>query len=263
MAPRWYYCEPAWNWAPLPIPDYTFWFVEGGHGELNLGTRKYALQGGMCFLMQPGARPLGSHDPKNCLVVFSFHFTPRNESPALDCPPMLHIRDTAFLVAAAHRAEKLWRRGDEFAQHQTRLCLESLLFQFWDESRQPPQSPLDTAFEQLAERIRREPGKEWTLNGMADDVHLSRAQFVRRFRAQFGQSPARFVIGTRLERAKYLLLETNLTLTQIADALGYTNAQFLARQFKQHYRQTPGEWRREVEKRGLASKSRTVFGNFK
>jgi AraC-like DNA-binding protein len=242
--PRWHHCEAAWHWAPQPLPDYDVWFVAGGRGELRLEEGSFELRAGVCFVVRPGARPLGTHDPRHRLVVFSCHFEPLGNAGELAWPDPMQVRDTAFFMASASRAEKLWRRGDELARLQSRLCVENMLRQLWDEARETPPSPLDTAFEALAEHIRREPGEKWALDGMADTVHLSRAQFVRRFRLQFGQSPARFVIETRLERARQLLRETNLTLDQIAHALGYTNAQFFARQFRQFCGQTPGQWRR-------------------
>lgn len=244
--PSWHRCEPSWHWAPPPLRDFDLWFVASGRGELRLGEQTFELRSGVCFVVRPGARPLGTHDPNQPLLVFYCHFSPLATSIEENFwPDGLMVRDTAFFMACAHRAEKLWRRGDPNARDLARLCVEDLLHLLADEARQPALSPLDLEFESLADRIRREPGQKWPLNAMAATVHLSRAQFVRRFRVQFGCSPAQFVIETRLERARQLLLETHLTLEQIAGALGYANAPFFARQFRQFCGQTPGQWRRK------------------
>ena len=44
-------------------------------------------------------------------------------------------------------------------------------------------------------------------------------------------SPEQFLIHARIDRAKYLLRETDMTIGQIADALGYRDVFYFSRQF--------------------------------
>ena len=48
----------------------------------------------------------------------------------------------------------------------------------------------------------------------------------------------------RIEKAKQLPSETDISLTEIAERVGYNNAQSLQRFFKKYETVTPGEWRR-------------------
>jgi len=52
-----------------------------------------------------------------------------------------------------------------------------------------------------------------------------------------------FVIQTRLELARQLILESGLSLMDIADELGYQDLYFFSRQFKQRYGQPPSTYR--------------------
>jgi AraC family transcriptional regulator of arabinose operon len=74
---------------------------------------------------------------------------------------------------------------------------------------------------------------------LADRTALSRAQFTRRFIAYAGTPPARFVIRARVERAKQLLAETDMTVTQVAATLGYTEVAHFSRQFKRQGGHSP------------------------
>jgi transcriptional regulator GlxA family with amidase domain len=159
------------------------------------------------------------------------------------------VRDINFFVSSAHRAERLWQRGDDAGREHAQSLLVSLLWQLWDEP-QNEVAPADTLLEELAAQIRSAPEQRWTLDDMARQAHLSRAQFTRRFRAAFRASPAQFVIQTRIDRARQLLLETDMTLDQIARALGYADAYFFARQFKQTTGQNPGALRRRRQSIG-------------
>jgi transcriptional regulator GlxA family with amidase domain len=159
------------------------------------------------------------------------------------------VRDLNFFISSAHRAQRLWQRGDEAGREQAQSLLVALLWQLWDES-QNEVAPADASLEELVALIRSAPEKRWNLDDMARQAHLSRARFTRRFRAAFRASPAQFVIQTRVDRARQLLLETDMTLEQIARALGYADAYFFARQFKQITGQNPGELRRRRQSSG-------------
>lgn len=246
-APEVHECGADWSWSAVSLPDHDFWFVLDGRGEVTIDERKIEVHPGICFIWRPGDKPSALQDMRHRLTVFFCHFDALDEkgnlcSP-LEFPRPMWVRDVNFFAASAHRAECLWRRGDEPAQEQSASLLTGLLWQLRDETLNA-EAPADVALESLAAEIRRQPQRTWTLDDMARSVHLSRAQFTRRFRSAFRTSPARFVIQTRTERARQLLLETDLTLDQIAHLLGYRDAYFFARQFKQVTGQPPGSLRR-------------------
>lgn len=246
-APQLFYCEPDWAWRPKPLPDHDLWFVAEGRGALSFGDQRYELMPGRCFVIRPGETPYGEQDPQHRLVVFGCHFEPLNATGSIvSLPPLprpLPVHDLAFFIASAHHVERLRRREDPAAWAQIHDLLLTLLHLLWDESAYPP-APEDVALEALAAAVRREPSRRWTLDEMARHCHLSRAQFTRRFRAAYRTSPTHFLIQLRLERARQLLIETDLTLEQIAAILGYGDVYFFSRQFKQFSGKTPGEVRR-------------------
>ena len=246
-APGIYHCEAGWKWAPQPLTDHDFWFVISGSGRMAKNGNEKPIAPGSCVIFRPGDTPCGTQNPQDRLTVFFVHFDVLDErgniSKPLDFPQQSEVRDTMAFVTLAHRIVRLWQRGDAFACHQAQMVLGILLWQLWDEGTFSA-SPTNEAFETLAASIRREPGRRWTLDEMARQTSLSRAQFARCFRKLFGVSPMNFVIQTRLERAQHLLKETQMTLEQIAFALGYSDVYFFARQFKQVMGNTPGTLRK-------------------
>jgi transcriptional regulator GlxA family with amidase domain len=97
--------------------------------------------------------------------------------------------------------------------------------------------------EQIAQAIRQDPGRDWSVAEMAARVSLSRAQFTRRFVAHLGTSPAQYLIQARIDRAHQLLTETGMSVTQVASALGYTDVPYFSRQYKQRTGTTPRDAR--------------------
>jgi len=78
---------------------------------------------------------------------------------------------------------------------------------------------------------------------LAAVANLSRAHFVRQFTQAFGQPPSDYVLSRRLERIERLLLATELKVSQIAQATGFNDANYLAKTFRRHRGLAPLEFR--------------------
>lgn len=237
--PQFYHCEPGWHWSPTPLPDYDLWHVLNGRGTLTLAGQDYPLVPGATFVLAPGAAPRGRQDEHHRLHVFAVHFIPEDDGPLPIPPPGLVLRDRAWFAALAQRCAACGRRGDPLGQSQSRLLLGQMLLHLWEEALCPPPSPGDARIAEMTQRIAREPGRAWSVTDLAREACLSRSQFTRRFQAVNGLSPTQFVIQTRLERAAQLIRETDMTLTQIAAALGYPDLYFFSRQFKKRFGHPP------------------------
>jgi transcriptional regulator of acetoin/glycerol metabolism/AraC-like DNA-binding protein len=81
------------------------------------------------------------------------------------------------------------------------------------------------------------------LSGIAG---LSMFHFARQFKHSEGMTPHYYIVSRRVERAKEMLAGTNLSLSEIAFAVGFADQSHLTRHFRQIVRITPGQFRRSV-----------------
>jgi len=91
---------------------------------------------------------------------------------------------------------------------------------------------------------------EFTLGEMAQSVELSTAHFSRMFRKSTGESPHRFVLRHRVERAKELLRVPEARVLDVAVACGFKTQQHFARVFRRMCGVSPTEYRREFLRYG-------------
>ncbi|GAB3838347.1 GlxA family transcriptional regulator [Kribbella italica] len=82
-----------------------------------------------------------------------------------------------------------------------------------------------------------------SLQYVADHAHMSTRTLARRFRAETGQSLLDWVVMRRVERARELLEESDLTVTQIAYAAGFGSTESLRRHFLLSSGTSPGAYR--------------------
>jgi len=82
-----------------------------------------------------------------------------------------------------------------------------------------------------------------TVEEVAQAVGYSPTYLTNLVRKQTGQTLYRWIVSRRMVQARSLLLETDQTVEQIAEAVGYHHAVHFFRQFRQLYGTTPQVWR--------------------
>lgn len=236
--PTFWRCEPSWTWVSRPLTDHLLWCVLDGIGRLEFNGTTRDLAPGTCAVFAPGDAPTATHDPRRRLLVFGMHFHVQPEGVVPE-QRWSDLPDRVLLAALARSSDAAYRRGDPLGLRQAELCLEQLLCLIWEAAHSPRKSATDTAIEEVAQSIRQDPGRDWSVQELAASAALSRAQFTRRFVAQHGTAPAQYVIKARIDRAHQLLSETGMTVTQVAAALGYTDVPYFSRQYKQRTGRPP------------------------
>lgn len=87
-----------------------------------------------------------------------------------------------------------------------------------------------------------------TVKQLAENVSLSQSYFMKIFKKMSNTTPAEYIISFRLSNAKQLLLETNLTIAQIAEQCGFNDASYFSYYFKKKFDTTPNEYRKGFRK---------------
>ncbi|MDF2723881.1 MAG: AraC family transcriptional regulator [Paenibacillus sp.] len=86
--------------------------------------------------------------------------------------------------------------------------------------------------------------ESFDLKTIASELNISPYQFSRAFKAAFGITPLLFLSSIRLEKAKTLLIETELTLAQVAECCGYQTGYYLNKLFMKNLYMTPTQFRK-------------------
>lgn len=84
------------------------------------------------------------------------------------------------------------------------------------------------------------------LHALAQQFDISVRSFNRRFRIAAGKTPLRYLQEVRLEQAKALLKQSNLSIAEIAFAVGYQDTSHFSSLFKRMNTITPNEYRHLV-----------------
>lgn len=87
-------------------------------------------------------------------------------------------------------------------------------------------------------------GERFTLDDLARQAGVSRFHFARLFRVSTGDSPMAYLLKSRIERAKQMLLQDDRPVCEIAAVLGFCDQSHLTRTFRRLTGLTPREFAR-------------------
>ncbi|MFI7061269.1 AraC family transcriptional regulator [Kribbella sp. NPDC050124] len=242
---------PGSTYGPRVVPSYELmWLLSGSvtwvwHTDKAGGRRELELVPGMLLLTRPGMRDEYRWDERRPTRHGYVHF---DIDPAPVLPPL--VRPVAepgplagllqYLLWLADEPDPTWacRAADVLALIM-RLFIDGPL-PADDGPAEPPAlaAALDHVRTQWADQLR-----PFTLAELAAAAGTSRAHLARLFGKQFGTGMITALELVRLARAESLLSRSNLTITQIAHACGFSDPLHFSRRFRATYGTPPRTFR--------------------
>lgn len=101
----------------------------------------------------------------------------------------------------------------------------------------------DQQLSDLLLRLKADLATQFSSQEAARELRMSLRTFHRKFQVFTGESYGQWLSKQRLERAKRLLCETDLSIEQIADACGFSTSGSLRRLFREYTSGSPKEYR--------------------
>ena len=104
--------------------------------------------------------------------------------------------------------------------------------------------------------------KEWTMEKLCERANMEKSQFYSYYKKFFSSTPHNDLIEVRLDKAKNLLTNQALSISQTAELCGFSNLSHFSRYFKKHCGCSPKEWRLGSQQNNGNYGSRTDSSNY-
>ena len=219
-----------------------------GGRALRLGPGELLIAGPQHVLAQSGRRaPSG----EICWLRLAVDSETAEIGEALDRQALRVLRAPGSVAALFERLLAEHRQPDEHSAWAAPATLDCLLAEILraygaaprNTGRTAPGNAVAAALKLIEERL----AEPLTVAELAGAVQLSAAQLHDRFLRETGYTPADYRARRRLARAKELLADPSLTVTDVALTLGFSTSQYFATFFRRFSGMSPRDHRRRVD----------------
>ena len=238
-----YDCDSDWCWNTKGFKDFDLWAVLRGEGQINLDGTSHKIIPGTCFLIPPQTQIHGTHNPNNRILVYSVHFSSKSIPSNVD---VKRITDTTFFKELFDRVIRFhnMNRADL-----TVSCLSILLNEFFsssdavDSKKRLENTPRQKCVTEICDKINSSPETEHKLSDLASEYGYSATYLGKMFHSFVGVSFSNYLLNARINHAKLLLINPEMSVAEIAEKLGYYDTSHFINQFKKSVGCTPNTFR--------------------
>lgn len=97
---------------------------------------------------------------------------------------------------------------------------------------------------QIKNQLEAHPSRRYTISELARKASMSIPHFCAEFKKYVGTSPVEYHIRIRLQQARHLLYDLNLSIAEISERVGYHDIYHFSKQFKKHFGVSPSVFRK-------------------
>lgn len=179
--------------------------------------------------------------------------------------PVINNRQIEVLVIRpdTDRGRKICRmvrdlgklQQNEHVEFQTRNMLSEIWLLLLDEikdflnSRPEESIPARERIRYMLSYIHHHYGEKISLEDIAGSAAISEREALRTFKASLNKTPIDYLTDYRMSKARELLMNTEIPITEIALETGFSDSSYFGKLFRKYYQITPTEYRKDRQKR--------------
>lgn len=249
---------PGSTYGPYALDHFMLeWIIEGSATSVIGGKLVQVGPGTVIFgrpTMQIEHR-WGKNRVYHSLLVFRLSQTPKTWPPIWPTIQELEPENVVF---------PLWRYilGQSREDPMISFMLEQILQLFvTGKTGTSPSVPkvVEEALTYIQEQMALRPSEALRLEEVARRVGVSEQHLCRIFKESVGESPMHCAQMLRLERAKKLLDETELSIAEISDMFAYSSQFHFSRNFKLSYGMSPSAYRKAYKEEGATRPASLLY----
>ena len=240
------------SFGPYIRNHYLFHFVFSGKGQLTVNNHTYNISAGNGFLIFPDeitSYIADEHDPweyawielDGILVGRNFQFARLDSSQ-----PVYRLRSKNNARIIEEQMMQIIDNPDESTAYllgQSFLLFDLLIKHSANQVQKQSGSLAQFYINEAIIYIEQNYDKFITVEDIADACNLSREYFSKIFKRHMQVAPQEFLINYRMSKAATLLIDTDLSIFDISQQIGYPNQSHFTRSFKSVYGIAPKFYR--------------------
>ena len=246
--------------------SHSFWQLlvpTGGDGSILVGEESYPATRGTALFAQPGIphtvfRNEGAAGPPKFIDVKFGVEEERLEQELRTLGPCVTFTDTDASLAQLKNILTEAQFQELFSSEVINMAFsifliglirthhgeKSAAFVQYEKAAVLDESYKGLPVSQLLEYINQNFDRIISLDDLSSFAHVSKTTLIEIFKEVYGSTPIRYLNNLRMQKAKELLSDSDISISEISEMVGFQSIHYFSRNFKEREGCTPMEYRR-------------------
>lgn len=246
-------CDGGYQWGPGIRDHYLIHYIINGKGTYTVRGNTFDLKTGDCFLVYPNTEVIYQADNDDPWEYAWVGFTGSDAAMILQATDFSKSTPVLSQIEYGETVKKnilhiYDARGSEFknAVEMTGRLYTMLSTFMHNANTQLPQATANSYVQKSIEFITSNYSYPITVEDIAAYVGLSRSHLFRSFESVLEMSPKKYLTDFRIKQACYLLEHSSLSITAIANSIGFDNGLYFSKTFHKNKGMSPKEYRKQI-----------------
>lgn len=243
-------CDSLYQWGPGIRDHYLIHYIISGQGTYRVNGAMHHLSAGDCFLVYPNTEVVYQADLNDPWEYTWVGFAGSDAAMILQATDF--TKETPYLRSLSY-GEDVKRQllhiydargnGFEHAVEMTGRLYTTLALFMHGATHTTVQNTAGIYVQKGIEYISSNYSYPITVEDIASYVGLSRSHLFRSFETVLGTSPKEYLTDFRIKQACYLLEHSTLSITAIANSIGFDNSLYFSKTFHSRKGMSPKAYR--------------------
>lgn len=230
------------------IPNNLLVFIERGSMNVSINHKEFKLfEGSLVWIPPDSLREMRCNENIGKLSDYRLHFNVLSNNRKLSFSREPAIAKNAWSTHIFFQLlNRAYHNPFQFRNEYIKgliLSLSSVFFNLSERSSSTGKILSSKQQESIARYIHEHIEERVTSTALAKHNHLNNDYFSRLFKNTYGESARSYIVKERIRFSANLLLETDMSVKEIAFTLGYKDENLFCRQFKKIMGGSPGKYR--------------------
>ena len=246
--------DAHYQWGPGIRDHYLIHYIISGRGIYQVNGQQYQLSAGDCFLVYPNTEVIYQADETDPWEYAWVGFAGSDAAMILKATDFSTLVPVITHIPFGHEIHRQFlhiydAHGNEFnhaVEMTGRLYTALAIFMHHAQDKTLTNSA-QSYVQKSIEYISANYSYPITVEDIAHYVGLSRSHLFRSFESTLSMSPKEYLTDFRIREASYLLEHSDLSITAIANSVGFDNSLYFSKTFHKAKGISPKEYRRTIQ----------------
>lgn len=245
----WQKCGSGHSYGPSLRDHYVIHYIIKGQGIYRCENKQYELVENQGFLIPPNKSTFYKANDKN---PWEYYWVGFHGSDAKKLLSLINLNEDSliFTYDKDNKVEEILRNlYFSSKQYESReYAMLGYLYLFFSKmlsKSQYARKPSEEYIQKAVEYMENNYTYPINVTNIAKHVGIERSYLYRLFQSEFQCSVYDYFLNLRLDKAQHMMINSNISITQIAISHGFTNVSHFSKVFKKKYGMCPNNYKKK------------------